>query len=44
MSLNVLYGILLVVVFIAIIIYFYTPHRKEEVEDPKYTMLNDDDE
>jgi len=44
MSLNILYGILLSVVFLAIIIYFYTPRREDEIEDPKYTMLNDDDD
>ena len=44
MTLNILYGLLLTVVFAAIIVYFYTPHRKDKVEDPKYTMLKDDDE
>jgi len=44
MNIYYLYGTLLSVVFVAIIIYFYTPHRKDEVEDPKYTMLRDDDD
>jgi len=40
---NLLYGVLLVVVFLAIIIYFYTPKRKDEIEGPKYSMLDDDE-
>lgn len=44
MSLILLYGILLTVVFAAIILYCYTPHRKKEIEEPKYTMLKDDDD
>ena len=43
MNLIMMYGFLLVIVFLAIIIYFYTPKRKDEVEDPKYKMLDDDD-
>lgn len=43
-TVNFIYGVLLVVVFLAIIIYFYTPKRKDKVEGPKYAMLEDDDE
>ena len=44
MSTNyLLYGLFLVVIFLAIIIYFYTPKRKDEVEGPKYSMLEDDE-
>lgn len=42
MNLIMMYGLLLVVVFLAIIIYFYSPKRKSEVEDPKFKMLDDD--
>nr|MBF0221645.1 cbb3-type cytochrome c oxidase subunit 3 [Desulfobulbaceae bacterium] len=42
MNLIMMYGLLLVVVFVAIIIYFYSPKRKDEVEEAKYTMLDDD--
>lgn len=37
-----IYGIILVVVFAGIVVYFFTPKRKEQVEDPKYRMLDDD--
>ena len=38
-----IYGIILVVVFAGIVIYFYTPKRKDKVEEPKYRMLDDDE-
>ncbi len=41
--LHILYGLLLVVVFIGIIIYFYLPKMKDHVEGPKYQMLEDDE-
>lgn len=41
--LYLLYGLLLVVVFIALIIYSYHPKRKNDIETPKYRMLDDDD-
>ncbi|UCG78093.1 MAG: cbb3-type cytochrome c oxidase subunit 3 [Nitrospirota bacterium] len=34
---------ILAIVFLGIIIYYYTPKRKNKVEEPKYRMLEDDD-
>lgn len=42
-TLYLLYGVLLVVIFIAVIIHSYNPKRKNDIETPKYRMLNDDD-
>ena len=39
-----IYGIILVVVFAGILVYFYSPKRKDKVEEPKFRMLEDDDE
>lgn len=41
--LYLLYGLLLVVVFMAVIFYCYHPKRKNDIETPKYRMLDDDD-
>jgi cbb3-type cytochrome oxidase subunit 3 len=38
------FTVLLGVVFIGIIIYYYSPGRKKKVENPKYRMLDDDEE
>lgn len=38
-----LYGLLLVIVFVAVIVYYYHPKRKNDIETPKYRMLDDDD-
>lgn len=35
------FTIVLGVVFICIIIYYYSPSRKTRVEEPKYRMLDD---
>ncbi len=33
----------LVVVFVCIIVYYYNPRRKKEIEAPKHRMLKDDE-
>lgn len=38
------FGAALVVLFIWIMIHFYRPGRKEHVEEPKYKMLDDNDD
>ena len=38
-----LFGISLVVIFIGIIVFYYSSKRKRKVEEPKYRMLEDDD-
>lgn len=42
-TLYLLYGLLLVIVFVAVIIYCYHPKRKNDIETPKYRMLDDDE-
>lgn len=37
------FTLILVAVFAGIIIYYYNPRRKDEVERPKHRMLRDDD-
>ena len=34
----------LFIAFIVAVIYYFSPKRKAKVEDPKYRMLDDDDE
>ncbi|HHN64049.1 MAG TPA: cbb3-type cytochrome c oxidase subunit 3 [Nitrospirae bacterium] len=36
------FGTALVVLFLWIIVHFYRPKRKGHVEEPKYKMLDDD--
>ncbi len=38
------FTVILGAVFIGIIIHYYSPGRKKKVEDPKYRMLDDDEE
>jgi cbb3-type cytochrome oxidase subunit 3 len=38
-----IYGLLLIIVFIAVIVYCYHPKRKKDIEAPKYRMLDEDD-
>jgi cbb3-type cytochrome oxidase subunit 3 len=33
---------LLFIVFVGIVIYYFSPRRKQKVEDPKYKMLDDE--
>jgi cbb3-type cytochrome oxidase subunit 3 len=40
----ILSGLALVIAFIVVIVYYYTPKRKGDVEAAKYAMLNDYDE
>ncbi len=35
---------LLVVILVGIAIYFFSSKRKDKVESPKYTMMEDDDD
>jgi len=37
------FGISLVVIFIAIIVFYYSKNRHKKVEEPKYKMLDDDE-
>jgi cbb3-type cytochrome oxidase subunit 3 len=37
------YGAALVVIFLGIIIYYFSRNRKKTVEEPKYRMLEDDE-
>lgn len=39
-----IFGTTLVVLFTWIIVHFYRPRRKDRVEEPKYRMLEDDEE
>jgi cbb3-type cytochrome oxidase subunit 3 len=39
----ILYGILLVVTFLGVIIYYFNPKRKDKIEKSKYSMLEDDE-
>ena len=39
----IVYGIILVVVFLGIIVYLYSPKRKQKIEAPKYRILDDND-
>lgn len=38
-----LFGLSLVVLFGVIIVFYYSRKRHKKVEEPKYTMLDDDD-
>ncbi len=38
-----LFGLALVVLFVAIIAFYYSGKRRDSVEEAKYTMLDDDD-
>lgn len=42
--LYILSGVALVVVFTIVIIYYFSPKRKDDIEAAKYEMLNDYDE
>ena len=37
------FGITLVSIFAVIIVYYYSKKRHNKVEEPKYTMLDDED-
>jgi cbb3-type cytochrome oxidase subunit 3 len=37
------FTVILGLVFLGIIIYYFTPRRKDRVEKPKYRMLDDDE-
>ena len=39
----IVYGIILVAVFLGIIIYLYNPKRKQKIEAPKYRIIDDND-
>ena len=39
-----IFGSTLVATFLWIILHYYMPKRKKKVEEPKYKMLDDDDE
>lgn len=36
------FGIILVITFAGIILYYYSRNRKTKVEEPKFRMLDDD--
>jgi cbb3-type cytochrome oxidase subunit 3 len=38
------FGLTLVIIFIAIVGYYYSKKRHTKVESPKYKMLDDDDQ
>jgi LPXTG-motif cell wall-anchored protein len=38
-----LFGLALVIIFIAIFVYYFSRKRKKSVEEAKYQMLNDDE-
>jgi cbb3-type cytochrome oxidase subunit 3 len=38
-----LFTLLLVIVFVGIIVYYYNPKRKQNIEAPKHRMLEDDE-
>jgi cbb3-type cytochrome oxidase subunit 3 len=37
------FTILMAVVFAGIVVYYYNPRRKEQVEEPKHRMLRNDE-
>lgn len=37
------FGLSLVVIFVAIIVFYYSKKRHKKVEEPKYKMLDDED-
>jgi len=41
--LYIVYGILLVVLFIWVIVHYFNPKRKDKIEKSKYRMLEDDE-
>ena len=43
-TLYILSGVCLVVAFAIVIVYYFSPKRKDDVEAAKYEMLNDSDE
>lgn len=38
------YGIVLVITFLIVIFYYYNRKRKDQVEAPKYRMLEDEED
>ena len=38
-----IFGLTLVILFVVIIGFYYSKKRHKKVEEPKYTMLEDDD-
>ena len=38
-----IFTLLLAAVFAGIILFYYNPKRKQEIEQPKHRMLDDDD-
>lgn len=38
------FTVLLFVAFIALVIYYYNPKRKEKIEKPKYKLFDDEEE
>ena len=38
------FTVILGLVFLGIIIYYFTPRRKDRVEKPKYRMLDEDED
>lgn len=38
-----LFGFSLVVIFVAIIVFYYSKKRQTRIEEPKYKMLDDED-
>lgn len=44
MLLDISFGAVLVIVFLAIILYYYSKKRYDKVEKPKYRMLEDEDD
>lgn len=43
-TLQVAFGFTLVLIMLGIIVYYFTNKRKDIVESPKYSMMDDDDE
>lgn len=39
----ILYGIMLVITFLGVLVYYFNPKRKNKIEESKYQMLDDDD-
>ena len=38
-----IFTLILAIVFVGIIVYYYNPKRKSEVEEPKHRMLRNDE-
>ena len=43
-TMYILSGLALVIAFIVVIVYYFSPKRKKDVEAAKYEMLNDYDQ